>query len=93
MLFTSYPFLFAFLPIALAGFFAAAHLGGRRAAGLWLVGASFVFYGWWNLSAVPLLVMSIAGNYGVGRLLTGNEARPRLQVWALASASPPIWAC
>jgi alginate O-acetyltransferase complex protein AlgI len=43
VLFTSYAFLFAFLPVALAGFFLAARWTGRRAAALFLVASSFVF--------------------------------------------------
>jgi D-alanyl-lipoteichoic acid acyltransferase DltB (MBOAT superfamily) len=86
VLFTSYIFLFAFLPVALAGFFLAARLAGRRAAGVWLVAASFVFYGWWNPGCVPLLALSIAGNYGAGRLLTRCTARQRLQSWILGLA-------
>jgi D-alanyl-lipoteichoic acid acyltransferase DltB (MBOAT superfamily) len=86
VLFTSYVFLFAFLPVALAGFFASAHCGGRQAAALWLVAASFVFYGWWNPAGVPLLALSIAGNFAAARLLVGCAERPRLQSWLLGSA-------
>jgi alginate O-acetyltransferase complex protein AlgI len=83
MLFTSYSFLFAFLPIALTGFFLIARCAGRHAAGVWLIAASFVFYGWWNVSAVPLLALSIAGNYGASRLLVRCT---RLQSWVLGLA-------
>jgi alginate O-acetyltransferase complex protein AlgI len=86
VLFTSYVFLFAFLPVALAGFFLAAHWAGRRAAASWLVGASFVFYGWWNPAAAPLLAASIAGNYAAGRLLIAWPERPALQTWVLGLA-------
>ena len=86
MLFTSYVFLFAFLPVALAGFFLAARLGGRTAGALWLIAASFVFYGWWNPASVPLLAGSAAGNYAAGRLLLALGARPRAQAWVLALA-------
>ncbi len=86
MLFTSYSFLFAFLPLALAGFFLAARTGGRRAGALWLIAASFVFYGWWNPAGVPLLALSIAGNYGAGRLIASSADRPGLQGWVLGLA-------
>ncbi len=86
MLFTSYSFLFAFLPVALAGFFLAGRTGGRRAAALWLVAASFVFYGWWNPAGVPLLALSIAGNYGAGRLIAALADRPRARAWVLGLA-------
>jgi D-alanyl-lipoteichoic acid acyltransferase DltB (MBOAT superfamily) len=83
VLFTSYTFVFAFLPLALAGFFGAAWLGGRGAAGVFLVAASLVFYSWWDVRAVPLLAASIAGNYGLGRLLVAGAGRPRVQSWTL----------
>ncbi len=86
MLFTSYVFLFAFLPVALPGFFLAARWAGRRAAACWLVVASLVFYGWWSPAAVPLLAASIAGNYAAGRLLIAWPHRPVLQAWVLGLA-------
>jgi alginate O-acetyltransferase complex protein AlgI len=86
VLFTSYAFLFAFLPVALAGFFLAARWAGQRAAALFLVASSFVFYGWWNPAAVPLLAASIAGNYAAGRLLIAWPERSRLQAWVLGLA-------
>ena len=46
MLFNSYVFLFAFLPLVLVGFFALGRFGQRRLAIGWLVAASFVFYGY-----------------------------------------------
>jgi D-alanyl-lipoteichoic acid acyltransferase DltB (MBOAT superfamily) len=85
LLFTSYAFLFAFLPAALAGFFLAGRWAGRRAAALWLVAASFVFYGWWTPEYVPLLALSIAGNYAIARLLIATAARPRLPGWVLGA--------
>ncbi len=78
MLFNSLLFVFAFLPVSLLGFFAAARFG-RRPAALWLVVVSFVFYGWWNPAFVPLLIVSIAVNYGLGHLIAAHEKGPGLQ--------------
>lgn len=36
---------------------------GRRAAMIWLLLASLVFYGWWNPAYLPLILGSILGNY------------------------------
>ena len=83
MLFNSYVFLYAFLPIALAGYFALAQFG-RVPAALWLVAVSFVFYGWWNPAYVPLLALSMGGNYLLSLLIGTTERRPRLQTWVLA---------
>jgi D-alanyl-lipoteichoic acid acyltransferase DltB (MBOAT superfamily) len=85
VLFNSYVFVFAFLPIALGGFFAASHLG-RRVAGCWLIAASLFFYGWWNPSFTPLLITSIVGNYAAARLLHRLLRCPRRQNAVLALA-------
>ena len=83
MLFKSYVFLYAFLPIALAGYFLLARFG-RAPAALWLVAMSLVFNGWWNPAYVPLLVLSSGGNYLLSLLIGAAEQRPRLQNWVLA---------
>ena len=78
MVFSSFPFIFAFLPLALAGFWLTARLGTRPAA-WWLVLASLGFYAYWRLDFLPLLLISIAFNYGVSLVLARTEDRPRLQ--------------
>ena len=83
MLFSSYVFVACFLPAAMCGFFMLARMGGRTAAALWLVAASFVFYGWWNPAFVPLLAASIAFNYAIARLIGLAIGAPRLQTLLL----------
>ena len=85
MLFNSYVFLYAFLPLCLAGFYATARFG-RRPAAVWLVLASLAFYGWWNPAFVPILAVSVAFNYAAGALIGGTIERPRLQTWLLRLA-------
>ncbi|HUB13414.1 MAG TPA: MBOAT family O-acyltransferase [Acetobacteraceae bacterium] len=80
MLFNSYVFVYAFLPIALAGYYSTARYG-RRPAILWLIFASFVFYGWWNPAFVFLLAISIAFNYSASLLIGATESRRDLQGW------------
>lgn len=72
MVFSSYSFLFIFLPIALAGYYLVAKLGAEYAAG-WLVLASLAFYAVWNPAFVILLVCSIAFNFVIGRAMLGRE--------------------
>lgn len=48
MLFNSYEFIFLFLPITFIGFFTLARFAGKQVATLWIVIASFFFYGWWE---------------------------------------------
>jgi alginate O-acetyltransferase complex protein AlgI len=74
MLFNSYPFLFIFLPVALAGYFAANHFG-TLAPVIWLALASLVFYSFSNWPFVALLLASIAFNYLIGWLLIARHLR------------------
>jgi alginate O-acetyltransferase complex protein AlgI len=83
MLFNSYVFIFGFLPVCLAGFYGLAHVN-REWAKTFLMFASFVFYGWWNLNYVPLLVGSIIFNYWVGGNIQNAvlaDRMPQARVW------------
>lgn len=84
MLFNSIVFIFGFLPVALIGFYVAAR-AGRRVAGVWLIAMSLVFYGWWNPTAVFLLLTSVGTNYAIARLILRTEPRPALQGWITVS--------
>ncbi|MBI2224886.1 MAG: MBOAT family protein [Betaproteobacteria bacterium] len=74
MLFNSYVFIFAFLPVTLAGFFLLGRVRPLLAAA-WLTAASLIFYGWWNPLYVWLLVASILFNYACGVTIARNRAR------------------
>ncbi|MEH6592408.1 MAG: MBOAT family O-acyltransferase [Halioglobus sp.] len=65
MLFNSYIFIFAFLPLILFGYYTLNHLGYLRAGKLLLLGGSWFFYGWWNPIYLPLLLGSIIVNYKI----------------------------
>lgn len=76
MLFNSYEFILAFLPLCLAVFFFIASRFGHEPAIGWLVLASLFFYGWWNPVYLLLIVASMGFNYGIGRLLcNGYDGR------------------
>jgi D-alanyl-lipoteichoic acid acyltransferase DltB (MBOAT superfamily) len=61
MLFSTYLFIFGFLPIALAGYWLLARYGAAR---LWfLLAISLVFYSYWDWRFTPLLIGSIAVNW------------------------------
>jgi alginate O-acetyltransferase complex protein AlgI len=78
MLFNSYEFLFAFLPLALAGFFL---LGGasRAWAVRWIIVASLFFYAWWRPFNVFIMAPSVLVNYLLARTLQrlGEQGRTR----------------
>src|SRR5689334_17266575 len=76
MLFNSYEFLFAFLPITWAGHEILRRFELRTAAMVWLAAASALFYASWNPRLLPVLLISILINYGVGGWLN-RQARDR----------------
>ena len=84
MLFNSYEFILFFLPLALAGYFFAAHRLGPNAARLWLLLASLFFYGWWNPRYLVLITGSMLGNYWAGKWLGHRLKQPRTQKIGLA---------
>ena len=68
MLFNSYVFIFAFLPVIFFGFYIIGRYSHNLAL-LWLTLASLFFYGWWDVRFVGLLLGSIVFNYGAGYLI------------------------
>ncbi len=68
MLFNSFPFIFAFLPVTLVGFFTVSRY--RQVYGAaWLTLASLTFYAVWDPRYLPLLLGSIGFNFLAGRNL------------------------
>jgi len=80
MLFTQFEFIFLFLPVTLAGYFLIARFCEATTARLlWLAAASLIFYAYWDIAFVPVIVVSIIGNYTMG-LLIAAQAEPRKKV-------------
>lgn len=76
MLFNSYVFILAFLPVTLLAYFALGRLPERiQLNKVFLVLASFVFYGYNNPSYVPIIVVSILVNYALSQLMLITERR------------------
>jgi alginate O-acetyltransferase complex protein AlgI len=76
MLFNSVQFIFAFLPVTLAGFFLCGAFRFQRLALLWTLFASLVFYGWSDpFRLIPLIAASATFNFCVGRALTRRPGR------------------
>mgnify|MGYP000370307016 CR=1 FL=1 len=71
MIFSSYEFIFVFIPVALFGFFFLARISHVYAIS-WLVFCSFFFYGWWDIRYVPLISGSMLFNYLLGTILGKN---------------------
>ena len=78
MLFNSVVFLLVFLPMAIVGYQIASRFG-RRVAGAWLILMSVLFYGWERPEFMPVLLLSMTGNFIVVNLIARAQARARLQ--------------
>ncbi len=69
MLFNSYIFIFVFLPVVFCGYYLVGRLNnGNNLSKWWLITSSLVFYGYWEISYLPLITGSILFNY----LLSGK---------------------
>src|SRR4029450_13873430 len=75
MVFSSQIFLFWFLPIALAGYYLLL-LGPRWPRHLFLIGVSYVFYGWANPPFAGLLLLTTTVDFLLG-LSISREPCPR----------------
>jgi alginate O-acetyltransferase complex protein AlgI len=87
MVFTSFAFLFLFLPVFLAGYFAL----GKRHRNLWLFLASVAFYGWgrpyWVLIMLSSTVLDFTVALCMGEKCPGGneEARPHRKLLLVLS--------
>lgn len=76
MLFNSYVFVALFLPLVWCGYFLCNHFKLHKSAEVWLIIASFIFYGYEDYRLCILLTASILVNYG-------------LHVWMLQERTSP----
>ncbi len=78
MLFNSYPFIFAFLPLT---FFIYFYLNSKRLTELskgFLVFSSLFFYSWWNIAYLPLILCSMLFNYIIGVSLSKKQEHKKV---------------
>jgi D-alanyl-lipoteichoic acid acyltransferase DltB (MBOAT superfamily) len=83
MLFSSYTFLFQFLPATLLAF-AAARRHSARAGILVLAVASLFFYGAWRPAYLLVLIASIATNFSLGLLMEDPVRRRAVGTFGVA---------
>ena len=81
MVFSSVTFLFFFLPLSLALYFATPTMRGRN---LVLLAISLLFYAWGEPSAILVLLGSIALNFVAALRIDAREGRARARALALA---------
>lgn len=75
MLFSSWQFIFLFLPAA-AGIFFLIPAQPTWPRKIWLLIASLFFYGYWKIEYIPLLLISIAFNYTIAEIISRHRHRP-----------------
>ena len=73
LLFNSYKFIFAFLPITFFIYFYLNHKRLTEASKGFLVFSSLFFYAWWNIAYLPLILSSILFNYIIGNSLSKSN--------------------
>ena len=95
MVFTTYIFVFYFLPIVLVLYYGLPWLAGvgglsrqgmSRGRNAFLLAASYVFYGWWDPWFLLLMLAVTAANYCCGVVIGRPGASPRLRFWGLTAA-------
>ncbi|HPU15974.1 MAG TPA: MBOAT family protein, partial [Polymorphobacter sp.] len=83
MLFSSYIFIFGFLPAALVLFYLASRFSGKAGMAV-LTLMSLGFYTWWRPDQLWILLFSIIFNYFLGNRIQNDRAhdRPgRVKLW------------
>jgi alginate O-acetyltransferase complex protein AlgI len=71
MVFSTNIFLFLFLPLFLAGYYAAPF----RWRSAWILLASYAFYGWWRADFLALIFLSTLWTYLFGRAVAAHKAK------------------
>jgi D-alanyl-lipoteichoic acid acyltransferase DltB (MBOAT superfamily) len=86
MLFSSWQFIFLFLPVTLVVFFLipAQPAWPRK---IWLLAASLFFYGYWKVEYIPLLLFSIGFNYSIAEIITRHRHRPAARAAIIVGVS------
>ena len=76
MLFNSVVFITVFLPLALLGWYLLQQLKNPGYAKIFLIGMSFWFYGYYNVSYLWILIASLAMNYLLSILMEHGRTLP-----------------
>ena len=83
--FNSYLFLFAFLPVVIAGFYLLTRVTNKQAPALiWLIAASLFFYAVQGPGYLVILVASVLGNFAILWLLLRQDPNSAGRKWTLA---------
>ncbi len=78
MVFSSYEFIFLFLPTVLVIYYLLSKIKNSLYQRLFLIGASLFFYGYYNVKYLLLIISSIAVNYAIAVLIHKKEGLSKL---------------
>lgn len=81
MLYNSYEFILAFLPVTFCVYFLLNRSHKVEAGKVFLVLSSLFFYGYWNPIYIPLILTSMTVNYLIGQRLGKGEGK-KSTLWA-----------
>lgn len=73
MLFNTYIFIFLFLPLSLAGYYIFNYFRKYSLAEYFLIFMSLWFYAYFNISYLPIIIISILLNFGLGRMMNSTQ--------------------
>ena len=79
MIFSTYRFIFLFLPVTFFGYFILNRFRYYSVAKIWLIIASLYFYGQGSPAFFPFFLASITGNYIIGTAMTRMEGSQTIQ--------------
>ncbi len=79
MPFNSFEYILLFLPITFLIFNCILRFGNIIGPKIWLIFASLLFYGLWNVEFVPVLLCSMVFNYNIGKIIQrfNDKTEPR----------------
>lgn len=82
MLFNSYIFILAFLPLCVVGYFGLNYVRKFKEAQVFLLVMSIWFYGYFNIWYLPIILISIIANYTIYRIMMRVES-PKIRKYSL----------
>ena len=90
MVFSSYIFILAFLPIVVIGYYLLSLLDKSSYQRLFLIGASLFFYGYYNVKYLMIILVSMVLNYGLAMMIqksSGGKDKFFLTLGVLANVA------
>lgn len=80
MLFSSWEFVLAFLPVTFFVYFWLNHARLVLAGKVWLILANLFFYAYWNIDYLALILASMLVNFAIGNGLTQTRPSVHLKI-------------